>query len=126
MTNAEPTPSSSPNSWAWWPFLFGVVVGYVLFRPGGAVDYFLLPGGFHDDVGSQSVIGQRAAGKMFNQGQFSQAQGNRNNQYQKGPESGGEDGGEDWFDEGEMESPLPAPRRPGGSTSLPPTDLFGP
>ena len=121
MTTTEPIPSSSPNSWAWWPFLFGVVVGYVLFRPGGVVDYFLLPGGFRDEVASQSVMPQGGGGSIFNQGQDS-----RNKQYQRRPESGGDIGGEDWFNEGDSESPIPAPQRPGKAITLPPTDLFGP
>jgi hypothetical protein len=121
MTTTEPIPSSSSNSWAWWPFLFGVVVGYVLFRPGGVIDYFLLPGGFQDEVVSQSAMRQGTGGSIFNQGRDS-----RNNQYQRRPESGGEFGGEDWFNEGDSESPPPAPQRPGNSITLPPTDLFGP
>jgi hypothetical protein len=120
MTTAEPIPSSSASSWAWWPFVFGVVVGYVLFRPGGVIDYFLLPGGFHGEVASQPLMGRGTEGSLFNQGQERQ-----NNQYQRRPESGGGVEGEDWFNEGDDEGPLPAPQRPGKSITLPPTDLFG-
>lgn len=125
MSSAElPAHSSqvppSQVSWAWWPFFFGVVVGYVLFRPGGVVDYFLLPGGFRGNPEIPSWMGQDRRGGAA--GQFRRGQQDR---YSSRPAPGGQSGEEELFDDENFDSPLPAPQRPGGDIKLPPTDLFG-
>lgn len=125
MSSAElPAPSSqvppSQVSWAWWPFFFGVVVGYVLFRPGGVVDYFLLPGGFRGNAEVPSGMGQALRG-----GAAGQFRGGQQDRYPIRPAPGGQSGEEEWFTDETFDSPPPAPQRPGGPIKLPPTDLFG-
>lgn len=55
VTDSPPPPVAPsrpqpPTFSPWWLFVFGVVVGYVLFRPGGVRDYFFASGGFREPM----------------------------------------------------------------------------
>lgn len=49
-SNPAPNIPQSPPFSPWWLFVFGVMVGYVVFRPGGVRDYFLASGAFRDTM----------------------------------------------------------------------------
>jgi hypothetical protein len=136
------TPPTSPSnlfSFSWLSFLFGVVVGYVVFRPGGVIDYFLLSGGMRDRFAQEDARfgaqreGWQGAGSGYGRGFGAGAGGKREGLGFDGLPGGGYQGrvdqydnrrgfGEDGFPDDES-GPLRAPRAP-GSVQLPPTDLF--
>ncbi len=136
------TPPASPSnlfSFSWLSFFFGVLVGYVVFRPGGVIDYFLLSGGMRDRFAQEDARfgGQRGgwsgAGSEYGREFGPGAGGEREGLGFDGPPGGRYQGGGDPYDNrrgfgedgfsDQENGPLRAPRAP-GSVQLPPTDLF--
>lgn len=124
MIDAPPTAtSSSPPPGhtfsPWWLFVFGVMFGYVVFRPGGVWDYFLSSGGFRDTmtVGSKdggAGRGYSGPGRGAAAGSYEWDTGRRLAPTLRG--------GESLAPEGLDDETMPRGREP--DIRLPPTDLF--